>query len=117
MSPVKSLSGNWPSVATTGKNRRQSAGGGSEIDLSAISQMITQTKPVAVVIDSIQTMFNDTLSAAPGTISQVRESALQLMLLAKQTDIPIFPGGPCHQRRLHCRPAGIGAHGGYRALL
>ena len=62
----------------------------SEIDLSAISQMITQIKPAAVVIDSIQTMFNDSLTAAPGTISQVRESALQLMLLAKQTGIPIF---------------------------
>lgn len=62
----------------------------SEIDLSAISQMISQTKPAAVVIDSIQTMYNDTLQAAPGTISQVRESALQLMLLAKQTGTPIF---------------------------
>jgi len=62
----------------------------AEIDLAAINQMVSQTKPAAVVIDSIQTMFNDTLTAAPGTISQVRESALQLMLLAKQTGTPIF---------------------------
>ena len=62
----------------------------AEIDLAAINRMVSQTKPAAVVVDSIQTMFNDTLTAAPGTISQVRESALQLMLLAKQTGTPIF---------------------------
>ncbi len=62
----------------------------SEIDLDAIVAMINQHSPTAVVIDSIQTMFSAELSSAPGSISQVRESALRLMLLAKKTGIPVF---------------------------
>ncbi len=62
----------------------------SEIDLDAIVAMITQHSPSAVVVDSIQTMFSAELSSAPGSVSQVRESALRLMLLAKKTGIPVF---------------------------
>jgi DNA repair protein RadA/Sms len=62
----------------------------SEINIEAIIAMITSHKPKAVVIDSIQTMFSSDLSSAPGSVSQVRESALRLMLLAKGGGIPIF---------------------------
>ncbi|MGD9210721.1 MAG: DNA repair protein RadA [Desulfobacteraceae bacterium] len=62
----------------------------SEIDLDAIVGMILKHQPNAVVIDSIQTMFSSELSSAPGSVSQVRESALRLMLLAKSSGIPIF---------------------------
>jgi DNA repair protein RadA/Sms len=43
-----------------------------------------------VVIDSIQTMYNGELTSAPGSVSQVRESTVRLMLVAKKTGIPIF---------------------------
>jgi DNA repair protein RadA/Sms len=62
----------------------------SEINIEAILAMISSHKPKAVVIDSIQTMFSSDLSSAPGSVSQVRESALRLMLLAKGGGIPIF---------------------------
>jgi DNA repair protein RadA/Sms len=62
----------------------------SESNIEAILAMISSHKPKAVVIDSIQTMFSSDLSSAPGSVSQVRESALRLMLLAKGGGIPIF---------------------------
>ncbi len=62
----------------------------SEVDMEAITLMIGSVKPDVLVIDSIQTMYNGELSSAPGSVSQVRESAMRLMILAKQTNIPTF---------------------------
>ncbi len=62
----------------------------SEIDIDIILSMLESVKPAVLVIDSIQTMYNSSLSAAPGSVSQVREAALRLMLSAKKTGIPIF---------------------------
>jgi DNA repair protein RadA/Sms len=62
----------------------------SEVEIEAILAMINSTKPKALVVDSIQTMFSGELTSAPGTVSQVRESTLRLMLTAKKTGIPIF---------------------------
>ncbi|MCZ6608074.1 MAG: AAA family ATPase, partial [Alphaproteobacteria bacterium] len=46
--------------------------------------------PEVVVIDSIQTMFVDTLDSAPGTVAQVRTSAQELIRLAKQRGFIVF---------------------------
>ncbi len=62
----------------------------SEIDIEAILSMAGTVKPDVLVIDSIQTMFCPDLSSAPGSVSQVRESAMKLMLLAKKTNLPTF---------------------------
>ncbi len=62
----------------------------SEVDLELILAMTAQTQPDVLVIDSIQTMFNSDLSSAPGSVSQVRESAMRLMLMAKKSNIPTF---------------------------
>ena len=62
----------------------------SEVEVEAILAMIDTIKPKALVVDSIQTMFNGELTSAPGTVSQVRESTVRLMLTAKRTGIPIF---------------------------
>ncbi len=62
----------------------------SEIDIDVILSLLESVKPDVVVIDSIQTMFNSGLSAAPGSVSQVREATLRLMLAAKKTGIPMF---------------------------
>ena len=62
----------------------------SEIDIGSILSMLESVKPAVLVIDSIQTMFNSELTSAPGSVSQVRESAMQLMLMAKKTSIPTF---------------------------
>ena len=62
----------------------------SEVEVDAILAMIESVKPQVLVIDSIQTMFNADLSSAPGSVSQVREATVRLMLLAKKTGIPTF---------------------------
>jgi DNA repair protein RadA/Sms len=43
-----------------------------------------------VIIDSIQTIYSENLSSAPGSVSQVRETTFELMRVAKETKIPIF---------------------------
>src|SRR5216683_3684028 len=60
------------------------------IEMDVITEAINQLKPALVVIDSIQTVLSSHLTAAPGSISQVRECTLQLMQLAKNTLTPIF---------------------------
>lgn len=61
-----------------------------ETNLSTIEEVITRKKPEAVVIDSIQTMYHDEVSAAPGSVAQVREATGILLRLAKDMGIPIF---------------------------
>jgi DNA repair protein RadA/Sms len=60
----------------------------SEIDLDAILAMAAEHKPHVLVIDSIQTMYSSDLTSAPGSVSQVRDSAMRLMLNAKKTGLP-----------------------------
>ena len=60
----------------------------SEVEVDTILAMIESTKPQVLVIDSIQTMFNADLSSAPGSVSQVREATVRLMMPAKKTGIP-----------------------------
>jgi DNA repair protein RadA/Sms len=60
----------------------------SEVEVDAIMAMIESVKPRVLVVDSIQTMFNSDLTSAPGSVSQVRESTVRLMLMAKKTGIP-----------------------------
>lgn len=61
-----------------------------ETDLDIIDDTVRRLKPSVVVIDSIQTMFRQDLSAAPGSVSQVRESTAVLMQLAKVQGVSIF---------------------------
>ena len=61
-----------------------------ETDLDAITNAILKTKPEFAVIDSIQTMYNEEVSSAPGSVSQVRESTNVLMQLAKGLNISTF---------------------------
>jgi len=62
----------------------------SEIDLEQILSMVDSVRPDVLVVDSIQTMYSGDLTSAPGSVSQVRESATRLMRLAKKTGIPTF---------------------------
>jgi DNA repair protein RadA/Sms len=62
----------------------------SEIDLDTIMAGSDAIKPDVIVIDSIQTMFNAELTSAPGSVSQVRESTMRLMVFAKKSGVPVF---------------------------
>ena len=61
-----------------------------ETNLDMIRGVIEQQTPDMVVIDSIQTMYNEEVGSAPGSVSQVRESTNILMQLAKGLGISIF---------------------------
>lgn len=61
-----------------------------EIALENITRYINDVAPKAVVIDSIQTLYSSSLSSAPGSVGQVRESSGKLILLSKKTGIPVF---------------------------
>lgn len=62
----------------------------AETGIERIAGLIVAEKPDVVVIDSIQTMQVDTVASAPGSVSQVRESAAQLVRLAKATGTSVF---------------------------
>ena len=61
-----------------------------EIQLERIQAAITQDKPDIVVIDSIQTVYSEQLTSAPGSVAQVRECAAQLTRIAKANDITMI---------------------------
>ena len=61
-----------------------------ETNLETIRGVIEKEKPELVIIDSIQTMYSEEVSSAPGSVSQVRESTNIFMQLAKGLCIPVF---------------------------
>jgi len=62
----------------------------SDTNVEHILNASQKEKPQIIVIDSIQTMFTDSLQSAPGSVSQVRECAAQLVRYAKQTGTALF---------------------------
>jgi DNA repair protein RadA/Sms len=62
----------------------------AEIQLEKILGTIADLKPEVAVIDSIQTVYSDALTSAPGSVAQVRECAAQLTRVAKQTGVTII---------------------------
>ena len=61
-----------------------------ETNLTLIEEVIRKHKPETVIIDSIQTMFSENVSSAPGSVSQVREATGLLLTIAKSLSITIF---------------------------
>ena len=61
-----------------------------ETNLGIIRSVIEKERPELVIIDSIQTMYSEDVTSAPGSVSQVRESTNVFMQLAKGLCIPIF---------------------------
>ncbi|HUX31677.1 MAG: DNA repair protein RadA [Thiobacillus sp.] len=61
-----------------------------EIRLEAILGHLASIKPAIAVIDSIQTVYSETLTSAPGSVAQVRECAAQLTRYAKQRGCAIL---------------------------
>jgi DNA repair protein RadA/Sms len=61
----------------------------AEIQLEKIVATLDQTRPAIAVIDSIQTVYSDQLSSAPGSVAQVRECAAHLTRVAKASGVAI----------------------------
>lgn len=62
----------------------------NEVDVDTISATIEQERPAIVIVDSIQTIQTQDLNSAPGSVSQVRESAHRLQQIGKKLHVPIF---------------------------
>jgi len=92
------MAGQWPVLYVTGEESAQQVALRAqrltlptadvlliaEIQLESIIATLIERRPEIVVIDSIQTLYSSQLSAAPGSVSQVRECAAQLTRIAKQ---------------------------------
>lgn len=61
-----------------------------ETNLESIEEIVRRDMPGVVVIDSIQTMYNENVSSAPGSVSQVRETTGSLLKMAKGLSITFF---------------------------
>src|SRR5260370_25194393 len=59
-------------------------------EIGAVVETAERLRPPLLVLDSIQTVASSNVTSAPGSISQVRESTLRLMQLAKGTQVPVF---------------------------
>ncbi len=55
-----------------------------------IAARVAELRPEALVIDSVQTLHSETLDSSAGSVSQVRESSMRLITVAKALDIPLF---------------------------
>ncbi len=55
-----------------------------------IIQTVKAVRPDVIVIDSVQTLYSESLESSPGSVSQVRESASQVILYGKGMDVPVF---------------------------
>ncbi len=62
----------------------------AEVQLEAIVGAINAASPEIVVVDSIQTVYTESLQSAPGSVAQVRECAAQLTRLAKQRGVVVI---------------------------
>jgi len=62
----------------------------AETCLERVFEQVERLHPTTVIVDSIQTIFSSRFQSAPGSISQVREGALQLLFLSKRRKIAIF---------------------------
>jgi DNA repair protein RadA/Sms len=65
----------------------------SETNMDSILHYIEHTSPQLVVIDSIQTVYLDELSSAPGSVGQIRECTMRLMQWAKVAGVPVLLSG------------------------
>ena len=62
----------------------------AETSLKQILKAVQDIQPAAVVVDSIQTVYTEQITSAPGSISQVQEVSGQLMWFAKRAGVPVF---------------------------
>lgn len=65
----------------------------AETDVDNVRETILAEKPGIVIIDSVQTMYKQDITSAPGSVSQVREATLQFMNIAKENEISVFVVG------------------------
>jgi len=88
----------------------------AETSLEQILKAAQEIQPAAMVVDSIQTVYTEQITSAPGSISQVQEVAGQLMWYAKRSSVR-SSSLACHQRWSDRRTATVGTYRRYGALF
>lgn len=88
-----------------------------ETDISLIQDAILLVKPKLVIIDSIQTMYSDEITSAPGSVSQVRDITSKIMRICKENAITTIIIGHVTKERKYSRPQSIRAYGRYRTIF
>ncbi len=62
----------------------------TETNMALILECILREKPDILIVDSVQTMFNPEITATPGSVPQIRDTAATLMRIAKENSIATF---------------------------
>lgn len=62
----------------------------AETDINAVTQSVEDLQPDILIIDSVQTMYNNDIASAPGSIGQVKDCTMAVMQLAKTQNITAF---------------------------
>jgi DNA repair protein RadA/Sms len=62
----------------------------ADSNIESILPAVEEVQPAAVVVDSVQTTYSESFDSAPGSVSQVRNAAMQFLNLAKSRNIPVF---------------------------
>ncbi|MGZ4198978.1 MAG: DNA repair protein RadA, partial [Thermoleophilia bacterium] len=62
----------------------------AETELETVLGALEELRPALVVVDSVQTLYSDELSSAPGSVSQVREATSRFLRLAKSSGTAVF---------------------------
>ena len=65
----------------------------AETDINTVVQSVEALQPQLLVVDSVQTMFNNDIDSAPGSVSQVKDCTMTLMHRAKNTGTSVFVVG------------------------
>ena len=65
----------------------------SETRLSDILEAVAETKPDILIVDSIQTLYNEENDSSPGSVSQVKDCTMSMMQLSKSNGITVFVVG------------------------
>ena len=65
----------------------------AETDVNSVVQSVEDLRPDILIVDSVQTMFNSEIAAAPGSVSQVKDCTMAVMQLAKTMDVTAFVVG------------------------
>lgn len=82
-----------------------------ETDIDCIEEQILKIRPKLVIIDSIQTMYSEEITAAPGSVSQVREITSKIMRTCKQERVTTIIIGHVTKDRKYCRTKSFRTYG------
>lgn len=88
-----------------------------ETDIGLVEEAILKVNPKLVIIDSIQTMYSDEITSAPGSVSQVREITSKVMRVCKENSITTIIIGHVTKDRKYSRSKSFRTYGGYSFIF